>query len=574
MALEEGANPDPKAPGPRQHPTQRWLQPPSSTASFAAAAAERLGPRRAGSSEIRVLIVEDDSLDRLALCRMLQRAARASYRTEAVASAEDALARLTTFAPDCLLVDLHLPRTSGLELVAAVRERTGDTGPPVVVITGECGEGAGVAALKSGAADFLRKDELGSDALERTIGFALEKCEAQRLRRRLDHSEKMGALGRIVAGIAHEINNPTSFALMAVELLQQQIETSGADEGMFLPASEVAAARELLEDCRDGIERIAAIVAELREFTRDDSSGMTQSTLDEVVRRALRLTSAPLRALGEVKTALEAPAVLLCDNVKLTQVVVNLILNAVQACSGRPGQIEVHTRQLEGGVELTVADNGPGVPVERRTRIFEPFFTSRASEGGTGLGLSLSAEYVRRHGGTIEVTDGPLGGAVFRVQLPLGVRSPSELPQISGMRCRSPEGRRLRVLLVDDEPNILKLLKRSLSQHWHVVGARNGREALACLQQEPFDVIISDVSMPEMGGVELYQHVERQRPHLCQHYWFLSGGVLDEDTRAYLQRVFGDRLLAKPLSAERLREIVSEAFYGDKPEATRSPAGA
>lgn len=559
--LEEGA-------GRHSAPTRHWQRAHrlveasrvTTTNATSGVAAERHERRRSVSAEIRVLIVEDDSLDRLALCRMLQRAARASYRTEAVASAEEALSRLAAFAPDCLLVDMHLPRTSGLELVEAVRDRTGDAGPPVVVITGERGEGAGVAALKAGAADFLRKDDLGSDALERTIGFALEKCEAQRLRRRLDHSEKMGALGRIVAGIAHEINNPTSFALMAVELLQEQLEPAGSGEGITLPAEEVAAARELLEDCRDGIERIAAIVAELREFTRDDASGMTQTTLDEVVRRALRLTSAPLRALGEVTTSLEAPAVFLCDNVKLTQVVVNLILNAVQACSGRPGRIELRTRQLEDVVELTVADDGPGVPVERRARIFEPFFTSRSSEGGTGLGLSLSAEYVRRHGGAIEVTDGPLGGALFRVQLPLGLRSLSEMPQISGPRRRPPQGRRLRVLLVDDEPNILKLLKRSLGQHWHVVTAHNGREALDCLRLEPFDIVISDVSMPEMGGVELYQHVEREFPHLCQHYWFLSGGVLDEDTRAYLQNVFAERLLAKPLSAERLREIVVEAF--------------
>jgi two-component system NtrC family sensor kinase len=244
------------------------------------------------------------------------------------------------------------------------------------------------------------------------------------------------------------------------------------------------------------------------------------------------------------------------DPNQIQQVFVNLINNAAQAIAstGRPGNIVVRARRWLDGVAIDVIDDGPGMSETLAAQVFEPFFTTKAEGEGTGLGLSISQGIVKEHGGRIMLSSEEGRGSTFTVQLPLSTRSAAP-PEDVGARAPT---RRLRVLVVDDEPHILHYMRATLEAWGHIpVVAADGDEALARATREQFDLIISDLRMPRFSGREFYEELARRNPRMAARLVFSTGDTVRGDTLAFLETL--DRpYLHKPFSLAELRTLLAD----------------
>ena len=368
--------------------------------------------------------------------------------------------------------------------------------------------------------------------------------DERRRQEQLAHSEKLSSLGQMVSGIAHELNNPLAAVLGYAQLLSR----AGLDP-------QVTARLELIHQ---EARRCQRIVQNLLSFARRHEPEQRPLSLNEVVGSVLSLMEYQLRSEGiRVETELDVhvPSVL-GDRHQLQQVLVNLISNAQQAIreSGTGGTIRVRTLcRPDQGARLEVADDGPGIPEDVRPFIFDPFFTTKRAGLGTGLGLSIVYGSVSAHGGTVDVTSRPGGGATFVVELPPAVTKPAR----RGRRLRpTAEGRRGRILVVDDEESLVQLVCEALVADGHTtVSARSGVEALTRLAVDDFDVIVSDVKMPDMGAQSLQREMERLRPGISRRLVLTTGDTFGPETVAFAAR---QRLevLHKPFDLDDLRRAV------------------
>jgi CheY-like chemotaxis protein/anti-sigma regulatory factor (Ser/Thr protein kinase) len=265
----------------------------------------------------------------------------------------------------------------------------------------------------------------------------------------------------------------------------------------------------------------------------------------------------------EIEPDLPMPDV---DPNQIQQVFVNLINNAAQAIAstGRPGSILVRARRWLDGVAIEIIDDGPGMSEALAAQVFEPFFTTKAEGEGTGLGLSISQGIVKEHGGRIMLSSEEGRGSTFTVQLPLSTRAASPPPD-TGTRAPT---RRLRVLVVDDEPHILHYMRATLEAWGHIpVVASDGKEALTRATNEQFDLIISDLRMPRLGGREFYEELLIQNPDMAARLVFSTGDTVRGDTLTFLETL--DRpYLHKPFSLAELRTLLAEVERDSGHEAT------
>jgi CheY-like chemotaxis protein len=280
--------------------------------------------------------------------------------------------------------------------------------------------------------------------------------------------------------------------------------------------------------------------------------------VNQVAREAVELLAYPLRVDSvEVVWALaEEGPVLWADTHQLHQVVVNLVANAHQAMRevAGPRRLTVATGVSTGGsrVWMEVRDTGPGVPEELEARIFEPFFTTKPPGVGTGLGLSLCQGIVEGHGGRIGVVPGEGRGAVFRVELP--VEGPEGTAAVVTETSKATRG--ARILVVDDEPGIAGVLAEVLQLDGHVVETvGDGEAALGKLALGGYELILSDIRMPELDGPSLYRELERRDPRFLRRMIFLTGDTLSPSTRGFLEET-GAPCLSKPFALSDVREIV------------------
>ncbi len=374
--------------------------------------------------------------------------------------------------------------------------------------------------------------------------------ELQRTQSRLLQTEKIAVMGQLLAGVAHELNNPLSVVTGQTALLRQMVGGG--------PLAERA------EKISKAAERCARIVRNFLTLARQRPPEHEQVRLNQVVREAVELLAYPLR-VDDVQVTLDLVddlPVLWADPNQLHQVVVNLVTNAHHAMrETQPPRRLTFTTQYDLAQErlsLTVADTGPGVPPEIQGRIFEPFFTTKATEQGTGLGLSLCHGIIEAHGGTIRVDSRPGQGAVFRVELPLG-ELPGTTPQV-GVADPTSLVRGRAVLVVDDEPDVAEVLADMLSADGHQVEtASNGTSALDKLRQRTYDLILCDIKMPGLDGPGLYREVERRHPGLHQRFIFLTGDTLSPDTRAFLGRI-GPSCLSKPFAPAEVQRLTQQVL--------------
>jgi two-component system NtrC family sensor kinase len=395
----------------------------------------------------------------------------------------------------------------------------------------------------------IRMEGSGDEAA--VVSFE-DHTEKRRLQEQLIQSEKMSAIGQLIAGIAHDLNNPLASVVGFADFL--------AESGDVPPAL-----AEPLRVIRQEAERAATIVKNLLSFARRQEGERLPQPIQPLLESVLALLKNELMALKvEVTLTVEAgiPEIEMNLN-QIKQVFVNLLNNAGQAISstGRPGHITITARRWLDGVAVSVADDGPGIPEELLPRVFEPFFTTKTEGEGTGLGLSICQGIVKEHGGRITLESSPGVGAVFTVELLGGSRPPRPTQPVA----HAAEGTSLRILVVDDEPHILHYMRATLESWGHSVEvASDGTEAVERALVIPFDVIICDLRMPRLGGREMYNNLARAHPAIAKKVIFATGDTVRGDTLQFLETL-GRPFLHKPFTLAELRTVLGSFSAGAQP---------
>lgn len=536
---------------------------------------------------MRILLIEDNPIDAQAVFEALEGAPEVQVQ------------HLTSLAtrlpdgenPDVVLLDLSLEDTEGVATVRRARTVTGDV--PIVVLTGNRNAESAVEVLREGAEDYLSKGAFSRDALLRSVRYAIERHS---LKARLSRADRLATVGHLAAGVAHEVSNPASFVLGNLLTLEQQVArlrtlAERAEVGLA-PAlrgttqemlTVLAEASVLIEDNLVGIDRIAKVTRELQSYSRLGRAQASQVDLNAVVKQAAHLVRNSVRERATLVLELEAIPEIVADATKLEQVVTNLLVNACHAIEpGAPNQnrIRIATRVVDAGsasstIELSVEDTGCGIPADRLSDIFEPFFTTKPREQGTGLGLSMAREIVQFHGGELQCSSVEGKGTLFTVCLPvrnsLALIAAETRAAAVAVPPASKERGRARVLVVDDEPSIRRVLAAFVERHHDVVTRASGEAALELLQQDAnFDIVVCDCTMPGLGGVALHAQVSSIVPRLANRFLFCTGAILSASTRDALERS-GNRILLKPFPPSELVESIAARLT--ELEATSGPVG-
>jgi signal transduction histidine kinase len=402
-------------------------------------------------------------------------------------------------------------------------------------------------------------------ALEVTARIAAERARKE-TEARLVAAERLVSMGRLAAGVAHEINNPLAWVMSNLEFA---IDRAGRGEG----DPELA---ELLGEAKLGAERVRDIVRDLRVFAR--SEGETGGCDAVAVARAsLAMARNELRHRAQVETRFEQVPMVAIPQRQLGQVLVNLLVNAAQAIregSAADNAVTVGVRPDREGVVVEVRDTGSGMPREIRERIFEPFFTTKQGEG-MGLGLALCQTMVHEAGGEISVESEPGKGSTFRVWLPTaetaaaGQSLTPPAARLEEAASKGPEptpapGRRSRVLVVDDEPLVGKTVARVLVEHdvEYVPGAEEALERIH--HGSRYDALVCDLMMPEMTGMDLAQRLADEEHELSRHMVFLTGGAFTDRARAFVALTRAP-VVEKPFEQAQLKRGVDLALRGPCP---------
>ncbi|PYM91568.1 MAG: hypothetical protein DME04_18335 [Candidatus Rokuibacteriota bacterium] len=389
------------------------------------------------------------------------------------------------------------------------------------------------------------RDEQGE--ITHFIAIKEDITERKRLQEHLTQSEKLAAMGQLLASVAHELNNPLSVLTGHAALLKSASDPKVAERALKM----IHAA-----------ERCARIVRNFLTLARQRPPERTRVDLNQVVRDALELVAYPLR-VDNVELRLELSERLprlTADGHQLHQLVINLLTNAQQALreTPRPRRITVVTRAAadDRSIVLEVADNGPGISPDIQARLFEPFFTTKPPGEGTGLGLAICQGIVNTHHGTLKVASAPGQGASFRMELP--VEAIEAAPDTEQEPESVAAGKK--ILVVDDEPEIAALLAEMLTRDGHQVETvEDGLMALDKLGAGTYDLVISDLRMPKLDGPGLHAEVARRHPHLMRRMVFVTGDTLGPESAEFLRRTevatFG-----KPFVLADVRRVVRQAL--------------
>ena len=396
--------------------------------------------------QARVLVVDDD---RAILGLISQYLAHEGYQAVAVDSGPAALARIDEGGIDLVILDVRMPGMDGLEVCRRIRAQGHLSRLPVIFLTADQHDELKEAlSLEAGGNEYLLKP-ISRRVLALRVRNLLKLANADRehqLMAQVAHAEKLAGIGQVAAGVAHEINNPLSFILSNVaslrgyfadvksvlEAYHQSPEAGRALESELRIDGVLADIEPLLEETMQGGERVRRIVQELKTFSRGEDETIEEVDLADVVRSTLLLTERELTAYARLVKDLAPAQLEHASRSRLHQVVLNLVVNAMQAVQARTLQpparhtITVCTRTEGHTAVLSVSDTGVGVPESLRHRLFQPFFTTKPVGVGTGLGLAVCALVVQRLGGTIDVDSTEGEGTTFTLRLPVDARHAPE----------------------------------------------------------------------------------------------------------------------------------------------------
>jgi signal transduction histidine kinase/CheY-like chemotaxis protein/sugar lactone lactonase YvrE len=387
---------------------------------------------------------------------------------------------------------------------------------------------------------------------------ALRATQAQ-----LVQAGKMAAVGTLAAGVGHEINNPLSYIISNLEHSCEELEALTREaEGPEPMRERLREVQQVLREALMGSDRVRRIVKDLKTFSRQDEDTRGPVDLREVMDSAAKMAAGELKPRAQLirDYAAEVPPVE-GNEARLAQVFLNLIINAAQALpEGKPEQNEVRLVLKRGEADRVVAevhDTGSGIPPEVLGRIFDPFFTTKPVGVGTGLGLALCHAFISSMGGRIEVESQVGRGTLFRLTLPVAKEQLERVPRATPARTGGLA--RGRVLVVDDDPLVSSAVRRTLARDHEVEVVVSSRQALELLSSPEgnYDVILCDLMMPEITGMDLHAQLEASSPERARRMVFITGGAYTQAARDFLERVSNPRV-EKPFDPEKLRGQVGE----------------
>jgi PAS domain S-box-containing protein len=377
-------------------------------------------------------------------------------------------------------------------------------------------------------------------------------AQQEKLKAQLLIADRMASLGILAAGSAHEINNPLVSVTTNLLMMLEELGTLGA----IVPADRLAELTRMASEARAGAEKIGNIVRGLKTFSRVSEERLTVVEVTQVIDVAITLARNEIEHRAHLVLDYGTTPKILADDARLGQVLLNLLVNAVQAIpegASATNEIRIVTStDGEGRAIIEVRDTGTGIPPDIVERIFDPFFTTKPIGIGTGLGLSICHNIITGIGGRISVASERERGTTFRIELPAAAMR-AEISRPAAVE--TPANARGSVLVVDDDPTIATVLRRVLKDH-DVTITSGAKQALAVLETgERFDVILSDLMMPEMSGMELHAEITSCFPEEAERMVFMSGGVFTAGANSFLDAVPNLRL-EKPFDPRTLRAIV------------------
>jgi PAS domain S-box-containing protein len=401
-----------------------------------------------------------------------------------------------------------------------------------------------------------------SDSAQRlvyaTARDVTDQLATEELQSRIQHqlllADRMASVGTLAAGVAHEINNPLSNVSANLDMVIEELR------GLAAGSARLRDVEAMARDARQGAERIRKIVRGLKTFARAEEERPTVVDVRDVLELSISMALYAIRHRAQlVRSYGETPPVT-ADDARLGQVFINLLINAAQAIPEGDvnfNEIRIATStDASGRAVVEVIDSGSGIPASALGRIFDPFFTTKAVGIGTGLGLSICHNIVTGMGGDITVQSVVGKGTTFRVTLPPASTAPQPIAEPAPSSTQPIPLHRASVLVVDDEPMVGTTLGRVLREHDVTVLTR-AQDALELIRSgRHFDVILSDLMMPEMSGMELFDELSRFHPESAKNVVFISGGAFTTAANAFLDAVPNERL-EKPFDSKRVRALVS-----------------
>ena len=371
--------------------------------------------------------------------------------------------------------------------------------------------------------------------------------ELEHQREQMFQNEKMMALGGLMAGVAHELNNPLSVVVGHAMMLQDEVR----DPDILRKTRKIS----------NAAERCAKIVKAFLTMARHEPARMDETDLNEVIETAVEVVRyGDTLGMAEIEISLDPATTRICaDPDQLTQVVINLVLNAAQSIGDRPGRIRIASMPLPEGARLVVEDDGPGIPEDIRARIFEPFFTTKGVGKGTGIGLAMCHRIVAAHKGSIAVEAPKSGGARFVITLPCNKKTTRDAPDVP---VTEGSKKTAHILVIDDERDVADLNAEILARSGfktHVV--YDAREALETLDGDRYDAVLSDLNMPDVDGRAVYEAILDRYPDLAGRTGFLTGDTMGKGSQAFLSEAKRP-YIEKPVSPKELREFVTRLIAG------------
>ncbi len=393
---------------------------------------------------------------------------------------------------------------------------------------------------------------LGEHIENGVIFICREITERDVLWNRLVRAERLATMGEMMASVAHELNNKLTPIIGYSEILSTKMNEE-----------QLAKAIEGIRAASEGAKRI---VDSLLLFSRREKPSKIECSINDIIENSCHLVSTYISGAIKIEITkelnLSLPPVM-ADPHQIEQVITNVIKNAVDALSSRGGKITIRSEMQDDHVVARIIDNGPGISEEIIKKIFDPFFSTKMQKNGTGLGLSICHGIMKEHGGDISVTSRP-GFTEFVIKLPVHDSSSAlEIVRDENNIIKLDLPQKPWIMVIDDEHEICDLLFEVFSQKFHALKASNGKEALKGLQKQKVDVIVSDLKMPEMNGMEFYERLLREFPEYEHRVIFTTGIVSDVDTINFLNK-YDLPYLRKPFKIKELFSSVSSVLEKNK----------
>jgi PAS domain S-box-containing protein len=397
--------------------------------------------------------------------------------------------------------------------------------------------------------------------------IARDITERKELTAQMMQMDRMIAAGTLAAGVGHEINNPLTyvsgnidFALECIDEIDRSLapsDNAGASQGLRKTLDSI---REALRDAHEGGTRIRDIVSQLRTFSPDEDDAREAIAVDEIIESVLGMVANEIRHRAKLVMEIGAEPPIYGNENKLGQVFLNLLINAAHAIEGgafEDNEIRVRTEVDDAWVVVEIYDSGSGISSEELSRIFDPFFTTKPVGQGTGLGLYICQRIVESHGGRIEVESEPGVGTIVRTHLPRALEADLQVGS-SGESVRPTSGPGAQILIIDDEEMIGRLIARTLRDDHQVTTLTSARQAIEHLEEgQTFDLILCDLMMPDITGMDFHQHVAEHFPQLLDTIAFITGGAFTPRALEFLEQT-DNACLDKPLDADELRDFVRD----------------